>query len=59
MYQAQGLIVDAPGDRKRAGAYAELQDVVRAQMGLAEAEGRLKLGGVVSVIIAFDALGSV
>ena len=53
------MIVDAPGDRKRAGAYAELQDVVRAQMGLAEAEGRLKLGGVVSVIIAFDAIGPV
>lgn len=55
LYRAQGVVVDAPGDRKRAAAYAELQDVVRAQLGVAEVENRLKLGAFVDVIVAVDA----
>ena len=48
--------MDAEGDRRRAAAYAELQDVVKAQLTIAKAQGELKPSGVVDVIIAADAL---
>ena len=58
LYRGQGVVVDVPGSHKRAAAYAELQDVFRAQLGLAEVEGRLNLSGAVQIIIAVDATGS-
>lgn len=55
MYRAEPLVVDPPGHRARAAAVAHLQDVIKAQICLAEANGRLQLNPVVDVIIAFDA----
>ena len=58
MYQAEPIVVDPPGHRARAGAVAQLQDVILAQLQTAEAEKRLHLQPVVEVIIACDAARS-
>jgi hypothetical protein len=55
MYPAVALVVDPPGHRPRAGAVANLTDVVMAQLRSAEAQNRLCLNPVVDVIIACDA----
>lgn len=51
-------MVDPPGHRARAGAVANLTDVILAQLRTAEAQERLRLNPIVDVIIACDAPGA-
>ena len=56
LYEASPVVVDPPGGRARAAAVAELQDVIKAQLDAADADGVLRFGGpVVDVLIATDA----